>query len=217
MFREDRFPLKWHTNLGFENNNNLHLEQTISLQTNTKTHSLTLSRYHPAPMPVLSCSMRTFFMGPTQFVLTRNVSLLPRLNMVLLLFFRWILRVVPVLPNKVMKTLALVPPPITSPVTVTISYSEKWIVKRLHILKETLISLKQNKSRRRREIKRPYPFRGEGKLLLQVVKLTHLHQDKYRCFLNYVSEQKEKKKKKNRLLKCTWTLQLYKCMWTSNS
>ena len=76
-------------------------------------------------MPVLSCSMRTFFMGPMQFVLTRNVSLLPRLNMVLLLFFRWILRVVPVLPNKVMKTLALVPPPITSPVTVTISYSEK--------------------------------------------------------------------------------------------
>ena len=64
------------------------------------------------------------------------------------------------------------------------------IVKRLHILKETLISLKQNKSRRRREIKRPYPFRGEGKLLLHVVKLTHLHQDKYRCFLNYVSEQK---------------------------
>ena len=117
MFREDHFPLKQHTHL--------HFEQTSSLWTNTQTHSPTLSRYHPAPMPVLSCSMRIFFMGPTQFVFTRNVSLLPRLNMVLLLFFRWILRVVPVLPNKVTKTLALVPPPITSPVTVTISYSEK--------------------------------------------------------------------------------------------
>ena len=95
---------------------------------------LTLSRYQPAPMPVLSCSIRSLVIGPTQLDLKRKVSEDPESNIALAVLVRWTLPELPDLPNNVMKTLAFVPAPRRSPVTVTTSYSEDNQIEIIHYL-----------------------------------------------------------------------------------
>lgn len=88
------------------------------------TTKLTLSRYHPAAWPELSCSILILVMGPTHFARSVKMSLWLFSNTFLLLLFSGNLSVCPLLPYMVMETLASVPAPFLSPVITVISQSK---------------------------------------------------------------------------------------------